>query len=380
MIPLCIPDIDENEIRAVIEVLKSGWLTHGPKNHELEEMFAEFIGVKHAITMNSCTSALYLTIKALGIRGEVILPSFTFVASANALINAGAKPVFADIEYATCNIDAQSIEEKITENTEAIMVVHFAGQSCDMDPIMEIAQKKGLAVIEDSAETIGGEYKGKKTGSFAVGCFSFFPTKNITTGEGGMLTTDDEKLAEKVRALLGHGISSTTFKREKAERPWFRSASYAGYNFRMSNILAAIGVEQMKKLDLMNQKRREHAAYLNDALKDINEISLPVEIDSRKHVYQMYTIKVENIDRDRFVKELRKKGIYASVHFDPPVHLQPYYMENYLLPDGSLPVTTLVCSRIVTLPMYPGLTQSDLDHIADVIRNCLGSMREKPRR
>ena len=236
-----------------------------------------------------------------------------------------------------------------------------------MDRIMEIANKHHLAVIEDSAETIGGEYKGQKVGSFAIGCFSFFPTKNITTGEGGMFTTNDDVLADKVKALIGHGISSTAFAREKSEKPWFRSASFAGYNFRMSNILAAIGVEQLKKLDEMNEKRRMHARYLNERLRDIDEIDLPVEDKCCKHVYQMYTIKVKNQYRDNFVHQLRKKGIGASVHFDPPVHKQAYYMENGY-GNVDLPVTEKVANSIVTLPMYPQLTQEELDTIISEIK------------
>ena len=366
MIPLCIPNIGEEELALVEQVLKSGWLTHGLYNEQLEQEFAAYLGVKRAISMNSCTSALHLAIEAQGITGEVIVPSFTFVASANAVITGGATPVFADIEYETCNVDPQSIEDKLTPQTEAIMPVHFGGQSCRMDEIMAIAAKHGLAVIEDAAETIGGEYKGRKVGSFATGCFSFFPTKNITTGEGGMLTTDDESLANKVRAYVGHGISKREFERERTERPWFRSATYAGYNFRMSNLLAAIGVVQLKKLDDMNEKRRQHAVYLKTKLADIEEIDLPVEAEHCKHVYQMFTIKVKNVDRNAFVRRLREKGIGASVHFDPPAHLQGYYLERF--GRIRLPVTEEVARSIVTLPLYPQLNADELDQIAEAVR------------
>src|SRR3989344_6438765 len=234
-IPLCIPDIGDEEVNSVKEVLKSGWLVHGPKTKEFEKKFAGYTGTKKAISVNSCTSALQLVIQALGLKGEIIVPSFTFVASANAIVTAGCKPVFCDIDYDTCNIDPKKIEEKITKKTSAIMVVHYAGQSCEMDKIMEIAKKHNLVVIEDSAECIGGTFYGKKAGSFGIGCFSFFPTKNMTTGEGGMITLNDEKLAEKIKALSVHGILSTTFEREKKEKPWLRAASYAGYNYRMSD-------------------------------------------------------------------------------------------------------------------------------------------------
>ena len=362
MIPLCIPNTDEKEIEAAAEVIRSGWMTHGPKNTEFEEMFADYIGSRFAISLNSCTSALHIAIEALGIKGEVILPSFTWAASANAVITAGASPVFADIDYDTCNLDRDDAASKITSRTEAIMPVHYGGQSCDMARIVDLAEKNGLAIIEDSAETIGGTFRGQKTGSFGHGCFSCFPTKNLTTGEGGMLTTNDEALVEKIRALIGHGISKTTLAREKATKPWLRSASFAGYNFRMSNILAAIGVEQKKKLDGMNERRRAHASFLSKSLAEVAEIDLPVEAAHCTHVYQMYTVKASGIDRDDLVSELREKGIGASVHFDPPVHRQEYYSEAGFA-NLDLPVTERVASSIVTLPMYPQMTQEDLETI-----------------
>jgi perosamine synthetase len=314
---------------------------------------------------------LFLAIKALGITGEVVLPSFTFVASANAVVTAGAVPVFADIEYDTCNIDPASVEDRTTPRTEAVMVVHYAGQSCRMDRITAIAEKHGLALIEDSAETIGGEFQERKTGSFGVGCFSFFPTKNITTGEGGMLTTNDAALADKVKALVGHGIFSNTFQREKAERPWFRAATLTGYNFRMSNILGALGVEQLKRIDQMNKARRRHAAYLTGQLKGMPEIDLPVEADGCKHVYQMYTIKVKPpVERNHFVNRLKEEGIGASVHFDPPVHVQPIYRAGGCSGE-PLPVTDRVADSIVTLPMYPSLTQGQLDRIVASVKKVI---------
>lgn len=376
IIPLCKSTTGLREINTVKKVLDSGWLTDGPKNIEFEEKFAEYIGVKRAVTLNSGTSALFLALKALDIKGEVILPSFTFVASANAVLTAGATPVFADIDYDTCNIAPQKIAEKITSRTEAIMPVHFAGQSCQMDRIAEMAGKHALALIEDSAETIGGEYKGRKTGSFGIGCFSFFPTKNMTTGEGGMLTTNDARLADKVKTLAGHGIRRGTFKRMNASKPWIREAAMVGYNFRMSNLLAAIGVEQLKKLDGMNAARRRHASYLNKKLR-FEGIQTPIESEYAKHVYQMYTVKVAGIDRTMFIKVLKEKGIGASVHFDPPVHLQDYYKKRYGYKRGDFTVTEKVAKSIVTLPMYPRLTKKNLDYMINAIEEVLNKMKGK---
>lgn len=370
-IPLCIPFTGEEEKQAVSEVIDSGWYAHGPKNRELEENFAKYLGVDHALTMNSCTSCIHLAIEGLGITGEVILPSFTFVASANAVITGGAEPVFADIEEDTCCIDPEAIEELIGPKTEAIMPVHYGGQSADMRAIMEIAGQHNLLVIEDSAETIGGEHHGQKAGTFGVGCFSFYPTKNMTTGEGGILTTNDDELAKKVKALLAHGIDKTTYERENREESWYRSASYVGYNFRMSNILAAIGVEQLKKLEKMNNRRRQLARELSEALSEVSELSLPIERQDNKHVYQMYTVRVRGgIDRDNFVKALNDKGVGASVHFYPPVHLMPpYQVDRYR--KGDLSVTEEVMGEIVTLPMYPQMKSEELSYMVGVIRETI---------
>ncbi|MFH0906924.1 MAG: DegT/DnrJ/EryC1/StrS family aminotransferase [bacterium] len=367
-IPLAKSCLDKKELKAVEQVLNSGWLTHGPKNHEFEEMFAKYVGTKYAVSMNSCASALFAVIKVLNITGEIILPSFTFIASANAIVTTGAKPVFAEVDFQTGNINPTDIEKKITKNTQAIMPVHFAGQSCEMDKIMEIAKKHNLVVIEDSAEAIGAEFNNKKTGSFGIGCFSFFPTKNMTTGEGGMVTTNDKNLVQKVRTLMGHGIPKMTNQRVKQSKPWFRSATMAGYNFRMSNILAAIGVEQMKKLDKMNSLRRKHANYLNQKLKDIENIDLPIEIPKAKHVYQMYTIKLKRGVRDDLVNKLKQKGIEASVHFDPPVHLQDYYLKNHNCNKGDFPITEKLCKSIITLPIFPEMTKKDLDYIVSALK------------
>jgi perosamine synthetase len=364
-IPLCQPVIEREELLAVEEVLKSGWLTHGPKTTEFENTFAEYIGVKHAIAMNSCTSALFLAILANNITREVLVPSFTFVASANAIKTAGATPVFVEINYHDCHVNPDLLEQYLTPETEAIMVVHYGGQVCDMEKISAFADTHRLVLIEDSAETIGGTYDGQKSGSWGIGCFSFFPTKNVTTGEGGMLTTNDDVLANKIRTLIAHGIDKTTLQREQDKKPWFRSATLAGYNFRLSNILAAIGVEQMKKIDRMNQARREHSLYLLDKLSEVEEIALPVENSRCKHVYQMFTIKVKTGNRDKMVLFLRKQGIGASVHFDPPVHQHPAYADSQHI---SLSVTEKVAKTILTLPMFPQLTQSQLKKMVTSIK------------
>ena len=365
-IPLCVPSIDKEEQKLVSEVLDSGWLTNGPMNAKFEEMFANYIGVKHAISLNSCTSGLHLSIEANSIKGEVIVPSFSWVASANAIVTAGAKPVFADININDRNLNLKSVESLITDKTEAIMLVHYGGQTGDLDAFKSLCDKKGLLLIEDSAETIGGKYYGKMAGSYGVGNYSFFPTKNITVGEGGIVTTNDDKLARKIRTLTAHGLDSSTYDREFSKVNWYKNASIAGYNFRMSNLLAAIGVCQMKKIDTLNQQRVKHSEYLSKELSKVDWISTPEVLEGRDHVYQTYSIIIKkNKLRDIFVNYLNNNGIGASVHFTPPIHKQSYYAENYNTID--LPNTDYVSSNIVSLPMYPSIKKNQLDYIIDKI-------------
>jgi perosamine synthetase len=366
-VPLCRPRIGPAEVEAVREVLESGWLAHGPKNHELERRFQALTGAPHAIAMNSCTSALQLAVEGRGIRGEVILPSFTFVASANAVVTAGATPVLVDVDPVTRCADPEAIAAAVGPRSEAVMVVHYGGQLADMEPIAKTCERHGLALIEDSAETIGASYRGRPQGSWGDGCFSFFPTKNITTGEGGLLTTHDAELARKARALMAHGIESTTLEREKADKPWLRAATFAGYNFRMSHLLAALGVEQMKRLEELNAGRRRVAARYLEELAGIDGIELPVIADGRTHVWQMFTVVVQGADRTELLKRLRSVGVGASVHFDPPVHLQPRYRDAKVGP-GGLARTEWLAEHIVTLPMDPGLGDADVDHVVAALR------------
>jgi perosamine synthetase len=372
LVPLSLPSIGDEEKQAVLDVLDTGWLTHGPKNLEFEEAFAVYHGVAHAVSMNSCASALQCAVEGLGITGEVIVPSFTWVASANAIVKGGAEPVFADIDETTCNVSVASVERLVTSRTEAIMPVHYAGQVADMTGIMRVAEKHGLAVIEDSAETLGGLHQGKLAGTWGIGCYSFFPTKSITTGEGGMLLTHDGSLARRVRSLIGHGIDRSTYQREVADKPWFRGASKVGYNFRMSNFQAAMGLVQLSKLDEMNEKRRGLARSYNAQLSHLPDISLATELPGNRHVFQMYTIKVRDASlRDDLVNDLRAAGVGASVHFAPPVHEMIPYRAGYRLDDLS--VTVDVAARIVTLPMYPDMHTDDVTYVCEAIHRFFGS-------
>jgi len=366
-IPLCRPSLGEEELQAVKEVLDSGWLAHGPKNKEFEAAFSAYVGTPSAACFNSCASALIAAIKGAKFQGEIILPSFTFSASANAIVLAGCTPVFAEINPTTFNLDPEDIEHRITKRTVAIMPVHYAGQICEMDKIMAIAKKHNLRVIEDSAETLGASLNGKQAGSFDIGCFSFYPTKNITTGEGGMVTFHDPSFGETLGAVKAHGVVKPTFEREKITKSWYRDAVLPGFNFRMSDINAAIGLVQLKKVNQLNAKRQEHAQYLNQHLTRVagQHLEVPHVDDIKTHVYQMYVIKVkDHLKRDALMEYLKTKGIQASVHFEPPVHLQSYYAERY---PARLPLTEQVCKQVITLPMFPDLKQEELDYMVEVI-------------
>jgi perosamine synthetase len=374
-VPLARPSIKQGEIEAVVETLESGWLAHGVYNNKFEQAFAEMLGVPHAISMNSCTSALEVALKVYEIKGEVILPSFTFVATANVVVTNGGTPVFCEVDEATRNVTAKTIAEKLTPQTEAVIIVHYGGQPCQMDDIVQLCEEHDLLLIEDSAETIGATWRGKTAGSFGLGCFSFYPTKNITTAEGGLLTCFDDEVNKKARAIISHGIFGTTFAREKAERPWFRAAEMAGHNFRMPNPLAAIGYHQMLRLDEMNARRVELAHRYDDMLAEFAPtITTPVVVEGATHVYQMYTVLAENVSRDGIVNYMRENGVGASVHFDPPVHMQPFYSKNYEV-DGPMPVTEKLSSHLITLPIYPDMSEADQDWVVESLRNAVKELK-----
>jgi perosamine synthetase len=363
-VPLCLPDITKKEVDIVSKVLLGGWLAHGEYNKKFEQLFANMLGVVNAITMNSCTSALEIALKSSGITQEVIIPSMTFVATANAVINSGCTPVFCDVDLATRNVTARDISERISPRTEAVIVVHYAGQPCNMDEITKLCQDKKLLLIEDSAETLGAKWNGKQAGSFGIGCFSFFPTKNITTAEGGIFTTNDNDLAERARALISHGIVQSHHK----SKPWNREALYAGHNYRMPNPLAAIGYIQLQKIDELNNKRIMLAKYYNDSFSKLDGlVKYPIVLDGAEHVYQMYTIEVSQEIRDDLVEYLNDCGIGASVHFDPPVHTQLLY-NKYVKKDTILDNTEQLARTLITLPMYPSMTLNQIDYIVESMR------------
>ncbi|MDC1316057.1 DegT/DnrJ/EryC1/StrS aminotransferase family protein [Alphaproteobacteria bacterium] len=357
IIPLCKPSIKKNELKLVNKVLKSGWLAHGDYNLKFEKSFAKFIGTKFAISLNSCTSALELALWANDIKGDVLIPSFTWVSTANVVKLRNLNPIFLDIDINSRNTTLLEIKKKITKNTKAIIIVHFAGYPVeDLFKISSYCKKNNILLIEDSAECIGGKINNIMAGSIGIGCFSFYPTKNITTCEGGMITTNSKKLYNKFKSLSAHGILTSAYDREKLGS-WHRDAKYFGRNFRMPNPLAAIGYEQIKRIKSMNHNRNKIAKFYNIHLKKIKEITLQQVPSKIYNSYQMYTLLLDpSIKKFNFIKEMNNKGIMLSSHFDPPVHKQQAYKKYSSL---ILNNTDDVSNRIISLPIYPDMTMAE---------------------
>jgi len=351
MIPIARPWIGEEEKREVEKVLESGMLASGEWVERFEKEFAKYIGVKYALTTTNGTHALILALEALGVQGkEIIVPSFTFISSVTSIIRAGGKPVFVDIDEKTYNIDPQDVRKKITENTIAIMPVHLYGQPANMDEITEIAEEKDLYVIEDAAQAHGAAWRGKKVGSMGnIAAFSFYPTKNMTTGEGGMITTNDDSLAERVRMLRNHGQKERYLHVE------------LGWNFRMTNMAAAIGLVQLRKLNKANEMRRANARFYNEALED--KVLTPYEDPRAKHVYHQYTIRVKN--REKLIGEFRREGIGFGIYYPRGNHQQPIMQKLGFM--ARLPVTEKLCKEVISIPVHPLITEEDREKIAKVI-------------
>lgn len=356
-VPIAKPIIGDEEIENVVEVMKSGMIAQGPKVEEFEQKFAEWVGADYGIAVNSGTAALHTALLACGIEegDEVITTPFTFIASGNSIVYTGAKPVFADIDLKTYTLDPDTVEDLITENTKAIVPVQLYGQAADMDSINEIAEKYGLIVIEDAAQAHGATCNGQKVGSIGdMSCFSFYPTKNMTTSEGGMITTDDEDLAESAKMFRAHG-ASVRYHHDAI-----------GYNFRMTDISAAIGLAQLDKIDGFNDKRIANADYLNNGLKDIEGVITPYCAPGSKHVYHQYTIRVEKGDRDDWVDIINDCGVGTGIHYPIPLYNQPIYRALGI--EGDCPNAELAADNVISLPVHPSLTKQDLDLVIEAVK------------
>ncbi|PIZ16006.1 UDP-4-amino-4,6-dideoxy-N-acetyl-beta-L-altrosamine transaminase [Candidatus Desantisbacteria bacterium CG_4_10_14_0_8_um_filter_48_22] len=368
------PLIEQPEIDEVTASMKSGWLGTGPKVHKFEEMFKEYKGSKHAMALNSCTAALHLSMLAIGIKpgDEVIVPSMTFAATANSVIHAGGIPVFADCEKDTMNIDPADIKRKITSKTKAIIPVHFAGRACKMDEIMSIARKHNIRVVEDCAHAIEAEYRGKKTGTFGeLGCFSFYVTKNIVTGEGGMVITDKEEYADKIKVLGLHGMSKDAWKRFSDEGYKNYQVIYAGFKYNMMDLQAAIGIHQLPRVDKYWKRRQEIWNRYNEAFRDLPVfIPAPIEADTR-HSYHLYTLLLDidnlKITRDGFLDGMTKQNIGVGVHYIA-LHLHPYYQKSFGYKKGDFPNAEWISERTVSLPLSSKLTDEDVEDVIEAVK------------
>ena len=363
-IPQADPYITEEEIAAVANAVREKRLSQGVYVEEFEEKFAKYFGTRHAVAVSNGTAALHVALAAIDIKpnDEIIVPSFSFIATANCALYQGAKPIFVEIEPHTYNIDPDRIEEKITEKTKTIIPVHYAGQPADMDAILEIARKHSLHVIEDAAEAHGSLYKGKKVGSLGdLNCFSFYPNKNMTTGEGGMITTNNDELAEKMRMIRNHG----------QDKRYHHIT--LGFNYRMTDIQASLGLIQLMRLDWVIQEKAEKAAYYDERINEMfnNLIKTPCIAPYATHVYMFYTIRFKNqATRDRVIAELDQKSIETRVAF-PPIHLQPLYQNLYGYKRGYLPITEEISETILCIPIYPHITQKQQDYVLSALKEAL---------
>ncbi len=371
-IPLFKPYFDLEELEEIKQVLDSGWVSQGPKVKEFEDKIANYLDVKYAIAVTNCTAALHLALLGIdiGYGDEVLVADFTFPATGHSVLYCGARPIFIDIDLKTYNIDTESIEEKITDKTKAIIPVHTFGQPAEMDAIMKIAKLHDLKIIEDAACALGSKYKGKYAGTIGdAGCFSFHARKGITTGEGGMVVTDNKDMAEKIRHLSVFGMTSA-WDREKSDKfiiPTFRDA---GFNYKMSDITAAVGVAQLRKLDRIIERKRELAKYWDEKLQNMEFIAPPHVNENVKHIYQSYVSIVDKrIDRNRIIEMLIKKGIQTQIGTYAS-HIQPVY--NF---KSKCPNSLEIFNRSLALPMYYMLEENDIDIVAGYLNKVIGDLK-----
>jgi dTDP-4-amino-4,6-dideoxygalactose transaminase len=383
-VPFHRPSIGREESDAVQQVLASGWLTTGPVAIEFEKEFAKYLGCKHALAVNSCTSALQLALDAIGLaRGdEVLVPSYTFTATAEVVTYFGARPILCDSVPGGFNIDPADAERRTTARTRAIIPVHIAGEPCQMDPIHEFARRRGLRVIEDAAHTMPASYHGRRIGTISeLTAFSFYTTKTITTGEGGMLTTNDDRLAERASLMRLHGIGRDAWKRYSRTGSWFYEVQQAGYKMNLPDILAALGVAQLKKADKFWQRRREIAAYYQQKFSPFEELELPPgESGTVEHSWHLFILRLRpsmlTITRNQFIEELTDAGVGTSVHFIP-LHRHPFYVREYKCIPTDFPHAEDSYTRCVSLPIFPDMTDAECERVVEGVLHILETNRKK---
>ena len=395
-LPFSVPLIEEDEIKEVLETLRSGWITTGPKVNEFETEFGKYIGCKHAISVNSCTAALHLALDAIGIgeEDEVITSPMTFAATAEVIRYFKAKPLFIDIQNDTMNMDVNKLEETVERKrkdgtlgrVKGIIPVHYGGYPCRMDAITRVARENSMMVVEDAAHAFPCFYRGKVIGTIGdMTCFSFYATKCITTGEGGMITTDNDEWAERIRIMRLHGISKDAWKRYTSEGNWYYEILAPGYKYNLTDPAAALGVTQLRKANRMWERRKAIASYYTNAFKEMSEIETPLANDvwesdhGTKHSWHLYALKLKedylSIKRDRFIEELKGRGIGTSVHFIP-LHIHPYYRETYGYKPEDFPVAYETYKRIISLPIYAKMSDGDAQRVVQAVKEVVTLYRK----
>ena len=388
-LPYALPSIGEAEIAEVVDSLRSGWITMGPKVKRFEAAFAEYVGAPHAVALSSCTGGLLVALHALGIgaEDEVIVPTVTFCATANVVVQLGARPVLVDVGE-DLNIDPAAVEAAITARTRAIMPVHYGGQACDLEAIYAIAERYGLAVVEDAAHGIASEYRGRRIGSAfderlprpsgRATVFSFYATKNLATGDGGMLTTDDAELAERCRRLSLHGMSRDAWQRYTSAGSWYYEVLEPGYKHNMTDLQAAIGIHQLKQIDEFTRVRQRYAAIYDDALSGLSEVRLPLRHQDRTHTFHLYPVRFGagalRIGRNEIIEELTRCNIGTSVHFIP-VHTHPYYRDTFGYAAQDFPSASRIFAELVSLPLYPAMSEADVASVHRAVRAIVDEFR-----
>ncbi len=376
-IPFHRPYISDDEIAEVTEAIRSGWWTTGPKTLKFENEFKSYIGIGNAVAVNSWTAAAHLALEAIGLKSgdEVIVPAMTFTACAEIVCYFNAKPVIVDIQRETYNIDPEAIERHINKNTKAIIPVHYGGHPCDMDEIIDIAKRHNLYIIEDAAHALPSFYKGKIVGTLSdVTCFSFYATKTLATGEGGMICTNNEEIAKRCSIMRLHGINSDAWKRYTEEGSWYYEVIAPGYKYNFTDIQAGLGLAQLKKVDEMHKKRKEIFDLYNEGFKNNELIKLYRIKEDRGSSYHLYPVELNvkrlKISRSKFIEELKETGIGVSVHFIP-LYRHPYYQNTFNLKIEDYPVSELVYPEIITLPIWPGMKISQIEQVIDNVNSLM---------
>ena len=376
------PFISEEEVDEIVDTVRSGWISMGPKTIRFENSFSEYIGVNKSVAVSSWTAAGHLSLEAFGINegDEVIVPTMTFPATAEIVCYFKAKPVIIDVDEDTLNMSLDAIEKAITPKTKAIIPVHYGGQPCDLDEIHEIAKKHNLKVLEDAAHSLPAKYKGKTIGTISdVTCFSFYATKTLSTGEGGMICTNDEEIAERVKIMRLHGINRDAWKRYTESGSWYYEVVAPGYKYNFTDLQASLGLPQLKKVDAMWNSRKRIAAKYTEALKDLEVLQLHTIKPDRDSSWHLFPVRLylDRLTKNRaqIINELREKNVGVGVHF-MPVHQHLYYSETFNLSDADYPVASAAFPRLMSLPIYPGMTDENVDKVIDVLIDTLNKFKK----